>query len=112
MGVERVVTFAGPPPGWAAIQKEAAAAGLALSVRMIDGLPAFPDEEPADGWREVRVSTPGGMISLRQSPGAIAAVVWGNADEALRREWESLAQAIAAAGGGTLRPDASDSCGH
>ena len=97
MGMERVIEFSGTTPSWHAIQRETTAIGLTLSIRMIDGLPAFPDEVPDDGWKEVRVSTPSGMISLRQQPGRLAIVVWGNADENLRHEWEQLASAVATA---------------
>ena len=95
--MERVVEFTGSAPSWQAIQREATALGLPLSIRMIDGLPAFPDEVPEDGWKEVRVSTPSGMISLRQQTGKLAIIVWGNADENLRQEWEQLAAAVAKA---------------
>jgi hypothetical protein len=93
MGMERVIAFSGRAPAWEAIQKELGAAGLPVVVRMIDGLPAFPDEVPAEGWREVRISTPAGMMTLRQQPGGIAVVVWENADEQLLREWEKVVEA-------------------
>jgi hypothetical protein len=94
MGMERVVAFAGPAPSWAAIQKELAAAGLSVTVRMIDGLPAFPDEIPPDDWREVRISTPSGMMTLAKQSGGIAVVVWGNADATLQAEWEKVVEAV------------------
>jgi hypothetical protein len=67
---------------------------------MIDNLPAFPDEEPEPGWRELRVSLGGGMLTLRREPGRWSVVVWGNADEALRRDQDLLARVCAEAGGG------------
>jgi hypothetical protein len=100
MGMERIVTLAGPAPTWLTIQRELTTIGLPVSIRMIDGLPAFPDEVPEDGWKELRVSTPGGMITLKQQLGQMAITVWGNADEQLQREWEQLAQACAAAANG------------
>ena len=93
MGQERIITFSGTSPSWEAIQREATAAGLTLTVRMIDGLPAFPDEIPADGWNEVRVGLMSGMVTVRQQPGRLSLVIWGNADETLRRDSERLAQA-------------------
>jgi hypothetical protein len=95
MGMERVVQFAGPPPTWAAIQKELAAAGLPVTVRMIDGLPAFPDEVPPDDWSEVRISTPSGMMTLRKQSDGIAVAVWGNADDKLQAELERVVEACA-----------------
>ena len=90
MGMERVINFAAGPPTWEAIQREASAAGLPISLRMIDGLPAFPDEVPAPDWRELRVGAPSGMMTLRRHPDRLEVVVWGNADEKLRHEWEQL----------------------
>jgi hypothetical protein len=112
MGMERVITFTGATSPWEAIQREALAAGLSVAMRMIDGLPAFPDEAPEAGWRELRVSTGAGMITLRQQPGQLAIVVWGNADESLRQEWERLVQACARAVNGTLQGEPGSSCAH
>ena len=100
MGMERIVTFTGPPPSWASILKEIP--GMTVTIRMIDGLPAFPDEMPEDGWKELRVSTPGGMLTLRQEPGRLKIVAWGNADEELRQQWDAIARACVAATKGTL----------
>jgi hypothetical protein len=113
MGMERVITYSGTAPSWNVIQREAAASELALVVRMIDGLPAFPDEVPEDGWKELRVGTSSGMITLRQQPGRLALVVWGNADHALQADSDQLAQACARAANGTLLPEPGASCqGH
>jgi hypothetical protein len=95
MGMERIVQFAGPPPTWAAIQKQLAVVGQPVAVRMIDGLPAFPDEFPPDDWREVRIGTPSGMMTLRKQEAGIAVVVWGNAVEKLQAEWEKVVEAVA-----------------
>ena len=101
MGMERVVTFPGPEPGWPAVRDRIAAAGRTVQMRMIDNLPAFPDEEPEAGWRELRVSLGGGMLTVRREPGRLWVVVWGNADEALKLDQELLARACAEAGSGT-----------
>jgi hypothetical protein len=112
MGMERIINLASAPADWAAIQREAAAAGLGVTVRMIDGLPAFPDEVPEPGWREVRISTASGMMTVSQRPGRMAIVVWGNAEGKLREEWDSFAQACAKAVGGTFDAAPGPSCGH
>jgi hypothetical protein len=107
MGTELVVAF-GPsgPPGWDAVRAALRADGRAAELRMIDGLPAFPDEEPPVDWRELRVTLGNGMVTVRRDGAALRCVVWGNADEALRRDWEAVAWACAVAGGGTIRlPD-------
>jgi hypothetical protein len=109
MGMERFVEFAGDLPPWEAIQRQLTANGLTVIMRMIDGLPAFPDESPPDGWREIRISTAGGMLTLRQGSGRIAIVAWGNADEILRRDWERVAEALAEATTGTVVEQRDDS---
>jgi hypothetical protein len=102
MGMERVVVFPVAGPSWGAVRDRLSAAGAAVQMRMIDNLPAFPDEEPDEGWRELRVSLGGGMLTVRREPGRMRVLVWGNADEALRRDQEALAQACAEAGGGRV----------
>lgn len=97
MGVERIVPLAGGEPTWAAVAGELARTGPPPVVRMIDGQPAFPDEVPADGWREVRVSLPAGMVTIRRQPGAWTCVVWGTDDPALLAARDRVAEAIAAA---------------
>lgn len=98
MGVERVVTFpAGSPPAWAAVADKLRAFGEAPVLRMIDGLPAFPDETPADDWRELRVGLAAGMVTLRRtSPTSIACVTWGTDDPALAAALDHCCRAIAA----------------
>jgi len=91
--MEKTIPLHGAAPAWAKIKAAAESAGLTLTLRMIDGLPAFPDEVPEDGWNELRISGAAGMMTLRQSPDALSVVVWGNADPALQREWEILATA-------------------
>ena len=86
MGMERVVTFPGTEPTWPAVRDRITAVGGNVQMRMIDNMPAFPDEEPEVGWRELRVSLGVGMLTLRREPGRIRVVVWGNADEAMRRD--------------------------
>ena len=103
MGMERVVAFPDAGPSWAAVRERLSAAGVAVQMRMIDNLPAFPDEDPEDGWRELRVSLGAGMLTLRREPGRMRVVVWGNADEALRQDQEKLARACAESGGGTVQ---------
>ena len=102
MGMERAVQFAEPGPPWSAVREHLAAAGFAVQMRMIDNMPAFPDEEPALDWNELRVSLGEGMITVRRESGRVRLIVWGNADEALRRDQEKLAEAWMTAGGGVV----------
>ncbi len=102
MGMLRVASFADAGPTWTAVRDQLIAAGANVQMRMIDNLPAFPDEEPEPDWRELRVTLGVGMLTVRREPSRWSIVIWGNADEALRRDQETLARACAEAGGGTL----------
>lgn len=102
MGLDLTVRFASDPPGWDAIRAQLARVGEPAPLRMIDGLPAFPDEVPGAGWRELRVGTPAGMVTLRAAPAALVCVIWGNADAALTAARARVCWACAAAGGGTV----------
>jgi hypothetical protein len=62
----------------------------------------LPDTEPPAAWRELRMSLPGGMVSLRREGDGLAVVVWGNADDGLRQLWNALAWAFAKVGEGTI----------
>jgi hypothetical protein len=77
-------------------------AGLAVQLRMIDGQLAFPDETPADDWRELRVGSAAGMVTVRRAPDGVTCVVWGNADGPTRDLWEAVASAFASESGGAV----------
>ena len=102
MGLDRTIRFPSEPPAWDAIEAQLARIGDAPQLRMIDGLPAFPDEVPEPGWKELRVGFPAGMITLRRGTDALTCVVWGNADDALRHAWNGLCWACAEAGSGLI----------
>jgi hypothetical protein len=80
MGMEIVVPFRSEAPAWSAIRDRLIAAGHAPSMRMIDDMPAFPDEEPESNWRDLRIGMAAGMVSLKRGTDAFRIVVWGNAD--------------------------------
>ena len=48
-----------------------------MQMRMIDGELALPDETPPDGWRELRVAAPEGMVTIRRAPGRIVLGTFG-----------------------------------
>jgi hypothetical protein len=85
-------------PEWAKVAAYLETQQEKAIVRMIDGLPAFPDEIPEPGWKELRISLSGGMVTLRRETDSVACVVWGNADAALLRSWRVCAWAVAKAG--------------
>ena len=98
MGVERVVRFPTGAPDLVRVLAEVRAAGLTPVVRMLDGLPAFPDEEPTAECAELRLSLPAGMVTLRRTADAIAVVVWGTADRTLIDAQAACAAACERAG--------------
>jgi hypothetical protein len=103
MGLDRTIRFpGGEAPSWEAIRAELARVGEPAPLRMIDGMPAFPDEAPEPSWRELRVGTAAGMVTVRRSGGALACVIWGSADAALTAAWNRVVWACAAAGGGVI----------
>jgi hypothetical protein len=101
--MDQKVTFApGPVPAWAAVSGLLAECGFPAQVRMIDGELALPEETPPESWRELRVGTPQGMVTLRREADGLRVVTWGNADGAMRQAWTALTWACAAAGGGQV----------
>ena len=103
MGMEQTVSFAGTTvPSFVAVRDFLGQRGFPLQMGMIDGQLAFPDELPDDGWRELRLRTPQGMVTVRRDGERLAFVTWGNADDAMRQAWNALVWAFAAVGGGQV----------
>ena len=106
MGLDRSIHFAaGNVPSWDAIRTSLIELGFEASLRMIDNLPAFPDETPEATWQELRVGFASGMVTLRRGSVRISCIVWGNADEGLRKAWNGLSWACAVASSGTIETD-------
>jgi hypothetical protein len=71
---------------------------------MIDGELAFPDEEPSEDWRELRLGTPEGqVVTVRREPDRMVLVVWSNADSRLAQYWNALTWAFAEATRGQIQ---------
>lgn len=103
MGLDRTVRFPTTEiPTWEAIRSHLDRVGEPAPLRMIDNLPAFPDEIPPADWKELRVGTSAGMVTVRRRADAIVCVVWGNADPSLAAAWSKVVWACAAAGGGVV----------
>jgi hypothetical protein len=103
MGLDRVVRFPiGETPSWDAIRQQLSRVGESPALRLIDGLPAFPDESPSADWKELRISTTAGMVTIRRNADSLACVVWDNADSALEAAWSRVIWACAAAGDGLI----------
>src|SRR5262245_24543026 len=103
MGMDQRVKFPGTAvPPWADVHGLLAERGFPVQVRMIDGELAFPDETPPETWRELRIGTPQGMVTVRREPEELVFVTWGNADAAMLQAWNALTWAFAEAGGGQV----------
>lgn len=107
MGLDRIIRYPTPEtPRWEAIQAELARVGTPASLRMINGLPAFPDEVPEPNWKELRLGMSAGMVTIRRGPGFLTCVVWGNGDDALQLAWCKVIWACAQAGSGLVETEA------
>src|SRR5262245_30393752 len=103
MGMETKVRLGyGAAPLWPAVAELLGGRGYAVQLRMIDGQLAFPDEGPPADWRELRLGTPGGMVTLRRAAGEVLVVVWGNADAGLLQAWNAVTWACAEVGAGVV----------
>lgn len=103
MGLDRTVRFLfDGSPTWDAIQHQLSRFGEIPSIRLIDGLPAFPDETPPADWKEIRIGAVAGMVTIRRGLESLTCVVWGNADAALEATWNQVVWACAAAGKGMI----------
>jgi hypothetical protein len=71
-----------------------AAAGLRASVLMVDGNLHAPQMPVPPAWRDLRLKTPAGAVSLKRRPDGIAVVVFGNADAALLAAQKAIADAL------------------
>jgi hypothetical protein len=96
MGLERKVTVPlDTVPSWSLVAKFFAAKNFPLKVMMIDGALSFPDEQPPDSWRDLRLGTPLGMVTLRKENDAFRVITWGNASGPLLQAWNALTLGLA-----------------
>ena len=103
MGMDRQVPLGeGSRPTWANVAARLVDLGLAVQLRMIDGQLAFPDETPADDWRELRIGAVSAMVTVRREERGVTCVVWGNADLPTRGLWNAIAWAFAAESEGRI----------
>lgn len=107
MGMEHLVRFpieGTPDLRW--VMALLAEHGFLVQVRMVDGELTIPDEVLPIGWKEVRLGTPSGMVTLVRRDQDLLVVTWGNADDPMLRAWNAVAWAVAKAGGGLImRPE-------
>lgn len=106
MGLQQSVDFeSATVPEWKQVGDLLVHHGFAVQIKMIDGQLAFPDETPGPEWSELRLGTPGGMVTVRRVQRAVDFVVWGNADALLFASRNMLMWAFAAAGNGSILCD-------
>jgi hypothetical protein len=96
VGLEIVVPRPGPCR-LAPVLDALAAAGLPSAVAMVDDTLRPPAAPPPEEWRDVRLRTPAGMVTLRRRPDGVAVLVFGNADGALQAAQRAVADAVRAA---------------
>jgi hypothetical protein len=108
MGMEHIIRFpCGKMPQLSQVMKVLADHKIVAQIRMVDGELTMPDEVPSEGWREVRLGTPSGMVTIARRDREFHVVTWGNADKAMQHAWNVVAWAAAKAGDGRiLRPEA------
>lgn len=94
MGIERTIHAPNAPLEWPKLVARLKELGETPILRMIDGLPAFPDEVPADDWRELRLGLTGGMVTVRRTSDGYSCVTWGTADAALQQSADALIRTI------------------
>ncbi len=103
MGMEHTVSFAGKSiPAYVSVRDFLGQRGFPLQMGMIDDQLAFPDELPNDDWRELRVRTPQGMVTVRREEQRLMFVTWGNADTSARQAWNAMTWAFAELGDGRV----------
>lgn len=102
MGMQQRVRLTSSVAPWEAVRDLLGRRGYPVRLVMIDGQLALPDETPSADWRELRVTTPQGMVTLRREANAVTLVTWGNADLPLRQAWNALTWACAAVWAGTV----------
>ncbi len=71
------------------------AAGIDASVMMLDGQLCAPNAALPATWREARLRTPAGTVTMKRAAGAIELVVFGNATPALTAVQAAIADALA-----------------
>jgi hypothetical protein len=93
MGLEVVVPRASSV-GLTALLERLATAGLPSTVAMVDNVLQGPGASPPATWRDARLRTPAGIVTLRRVPSGVAVVIFGNADGALRSAQQTIAETL------------------
>jgi hypothetical protein len=79
---------------WPALLGHLQSHELPAMVAMIDGALQMPGAVPTASWRDVRLRTSAGTITLARRPTGVAVVVFGNADESMLAAQRVIADAL------------------
>ena len=93
MGLEVIVPRVSSV-GLATLLDRLTAAGLPSAVAMVDNVLQGPGASPPENWRDARLRTPAGVVTLRRVPSGVAVVIFGNADDALRAAQRTIAETL------------------
>jgi hypothetical protein len=93
MGLEVVVPRSGELQ-LSALLARLGAAGLPSTLAMVDHVLQGPGAGPPATWRDVRLRTPAGIVTLRRAPSGVAVIVFGNADDRLLAAQRTVAESL------------------
>jgi hypothetical protein len=97
VGLTRTIPIpAGITPSWPSIAAALTQSGETPAIRMIDNLPAFPGETPAENWQDVRVGLSGGMVTFRRTETELTCICWGTEDAKLKASFQAAVKACEA----------------
>jgi hypothetical protein len=82
MGMSKLVPARGVPP-LAQLLDELSQANLPSTILMVDNQLVSPKVPPPSTWRDVRLKTPAGTVTLKRDASGITVTIFGNADPAL-----------------------------
>ena len=104
MGLDRTIRFpTAETPAWEAIQNTTRTSRrVGPTAHDRRNARVSRTKLPDAGWKELRVGTAAGMITIRRRPGMLSCVVWGNPDAALNAAWTKVIWACAEAGNGSI----------
>ena len=94
MGAEVLVTLS-TDPALDMVLGRLRAAGLPSTVVMIDGALCAPQSPVPPAWRDLRLRTPAGVVTLARRLTGVAVVTFGNADAALQAAQQAIVRALA-----------------
>ena len=79
-----------------------ASIGDGWKLRLVDGLPAFPDEAVPSEFHEVRLALSGEMVTVVSEPFGYRLVTWSFVSPEFQNAVNRLAERLVFTGGGTI----------